>query len=183
MARYQLRTPDYLEDIITEMADQGLRTLKIWGALKTNTNGDFNTFRKAIRNAMEERTRTYKLCGLSNICTDHLKSTDWSPDSHVLDANPYDRIYHVFPLTSLDDFLTELTSKSILSIQEILNSKHEEEACTMLRAIFKLVLGKYLYIDRVCGKTELCVYSSSAPKNIWQKKNARGELIEELAQY
>jgi hypothetical protein len=181
MARYQLRTPDYLEDIITEMAQQGLKTLKIWTGLKNTDDKEFRTFRKAIRNAMEERIRTFRLCGLSNICTEHLRSTEWSHDSHVLDANPYDRIYHLFPSTNLEDFLSELTSKSILSVKKILIPEHEEEACALVSAIFKLVLGRHLYIDPVCGKTQLCWYSSSAEKNIWQKKNARGELIEELA--
>ena len=181
MARYQLRTPDYLEDIITEMAEQGWKTLKIWSVLKPMTEKDFSHFRRALRNAMATRIRTYKLCGLSNICTDHLKNTPWSPALHILDANPYDRIYHVFPLTNLNDFLAEITSKSILSIERLIDPDQEEEACTMLSAIFKLVLGKYLYVDPVCGKTEFCVYSSSAPTEIWQKKNVRGEVLEQIS--
>jgi hypothetical protein len=182
MARYQLRTTEYLEDIITEMAEQGWKTLKTWSVLGPTEEKDFRSFRTAVRDAMEERTRTFKLCGLSNICIDHLKSTPWSPDLHVLDANPYDRIYHLFPLKNLNDFLMELTVRSLASIENLIEPEQEEEAYTMLSAVFKLILGKYLYVDPVCGKTEFCVYSSSAPTEVWQKKNIRGEAIETILQ-
>jgi hypothetical protein len=102
-----------------------------------------------------------------------------APQSHVLDANPYDRIYHLFPVTDLDGFLTEVTSKTISAITNILKPDHEKEANSMLSAVLKLILSQYLYVDPVCGKTELCVYSSSAPTNIWKKTNVRGELLEE----
>ena len=182
MARYQIRTTEYLEDIITEMAEQGWKTLKTWSVLRPTDEKDFLRFRTAVRQGMEARTKTYKLCGLSNICIDHLKNTSWGPDLHVLDANPYDKIYHLFPAKGLNDFLTELTVKSFSSIESLIEPDHEEEAFRMLSAVFKLVLGKYLYVDTVCGKTEFCVYSSSAPKEIWQKKNIRGEALEQILQ-
>lgn len=179
MARYQIRTPDYLEDIITRMAEQSWLTLRTWGIMEDDgTTRDFSEFRAAIRDAIAERVRTYKLCGLSNICTDHLESTPWSSKTHVLDANPYDRVYHVFPKTDLESFLTEITSKSFGAITKLLNSNHENEARTMLSAIFKLILSDYLYVDPICGKAELCVYSSSAPVSIWKKQNVRGEPLE-----
>jgi hypothetical protein len=184
MARYQIRTPDYLEDIITRMAEQSWLTLRTWGILEDDgTNRDFTEFRSAIRDAIAERVRSYKLCGLSNVCIDHLKSTPWSPENHVLDANPYDRIYHLFPKTDLESFLTELTSKSLAAISKLVKPNHEGEASTMLSAIFKLVLSEYLYIDPACGKVELCVYSSSAPVSIWKKRNVRGEPLEFEEEY
>jgi hypothetical protein len=179
MARYQIRTPDYLEDIITSMAEQSWLTLRTWGILEDDgTTRDFTEFRAAIRDAFAARVRTYKLCGLSNVCTDHLKSTSWSPENHVLDANPYDRIYHLFPKTDLESFLAEVTSKSSEAIAKLLKPHHEDEATTMLSAIFKLILSEHLYVDSLCGKVELCVYSSSAPISIWKKKNVRGEFVE-----
>jgi hypothetical protein len=179
MARYQIRTPDYLEDIITKMTEQSWLSLRTWGILEEDgTTQDFAEFRAAIRDVIAARVRTYKLCGLSNVCTDHLKSTSWSPERHALDANPYDRIYHLFPKTDLESFLAELTSKSFEAIATLVKLHHEEEATTMLSAIFKLVLSEHLYVDPLCGKVELCVYSSSAPVSIWKKKNVRGEPVE-----
>lgn len=184
MARYQIRTPDYLEDIITRMAEQSWLTLRTWGVMEEDgTTRDFTDFRAAIRDAIAARVRTYKLCGLSNVCTDHLKSTPWSPENHVLDANPYDRVYHLFPKTDLESFLDELTSKSFQEIAKLIKPDHEDEATRMLSAIFKLVLSEYLYIDALCGKVELCVYSSSAPVSIWQKRNVRGEPLEFEEEY
>jgi hypothetical protein len=183
MARYQIRTPDYLEDIITRMVEQSWLTLRTWGIMEDGTTRDFSEFRAAIRDAITERVRTYKLCGLSNICTDHLESTPWSPEKHALDANPYDRVYHLFPKTDLESFLAEVTSKSFEAIAKLLKPNHEDEAITMLSAIFKLVLSEYLYIDPLCGKVELCVYSSSAPVSIWKKRNVRGEPLEFEQEY
>jgi hypothetical protein len=139
MARYQIRTEEYLEDIITKMAEQSWLTLRTWQILESDgTQQDFVDFRNAIRDALAERVRTYKLCGVSNVCSDHLKSTQWSPESHVLDANPYDRIYHVFPKTDLERFLAELTTKSLIPIAKLLKENHEEEARTMLSAVLNL---------------------------------------------
>lgn len=180
MARYQIRTPDYLEDIVTRMAEQSWLTLRTWQIMEEDGNTrDFSEFRRAIHNAFDGRVRTYKLCGLSNVCTDHLESTPWSPESHVLDANPYDRVYHLFPKTDLESFLNEVTSRSIATIAKFIRPEHEHEACTMLSAVYKLILSEYLYVDPICGKVELCVYSSSAPISIWQKRNVRGEPVEE----
>jgi hypothetical protein len=184
MARYQIRTPDYLEDIITRMAEQSWLTLRTWQIMEEDgTTRDLTEFRTAIRDAIAARVRTYKRCGVSNVCTDHLKSTPWSPESHVLDANPYDRVYHVFPKTDLESFLVEITSKSVAAIKKFLKPDHENEACTMLSAVFKLLLSEYLYTDPLCGKVELCVYSSSAPVSIWKKLNARGEPVELQEEY
>lgn len=184
MARYQIRTPDYLEDIITRMAEQSWLTLRTWGIMEEDgTTRDFSDFRAAIRDALAERVRTYELCGLSNVCTDHLKSTPWSPENHVLDANPYDRVYHLFPKADLESFLAEVTSKSFEAIAKLIKQNHEDEACTMLSAIFKLILSDYLYVDPLCGKVELCVYSSSAPVSIWKKRNVRGEPLEFEEEY
>jgi hypothetical protein len=181
MARYQIRTEEYLEDIITKMAEQSWLTLRTWQILESDgTQQDFVDFRNAIRDALAERVRTYKLCGVSNVCSDHLKITQWSPESHVLDANPYDRIYHVFPKTDLERFLAELTTKSLTPIAKLLKENHEDEARTMLSAVLKLILSDYLYLDPICGKTQLCSYSSLAPVSIWKKENARGELEEEF---
>ncbi len=108
MGRYQIRNTDSLEDINTEMAEQGWKTLKTWGALNSSSEEEFSNFRKSIRDAM---------------------------------------VNYDFD----DDFVLGLTSKSILSIEHILNQDHEAEACTMLGAIFRLVLAKYLYVDPACS--------------------------------
>jgi hypothetical protein len=182
MARYQIRTPEYLEDIITRMAKQSWLTLRTWRVLESDdTVSDFNKFRTAIRDAISARVRTYELCGLSNICTDHLQATSWSSESHILDANPYDRIYHVFPRTDLDGFLEEVTTKAIVPIAKLVKKSHEEEARAMLSAVLKLILSDYLYVDPICGKTEFCVYSSSEPTSIWLKTDVRGDPVEELS--
>jgi hypothetical protein len=181
MARYQIRTEEYLEDIITKMADHSWLSLRTWQILEFDgTSHDFINFRNSIRDAIAERVRTYKLCGVSDVCSDHVKSTQWSANSHLPDRTAYDRIYHVFPKTDMEDFLTEITAKSLPSIVRLLKADHEDEACTMLRAVFKLILSDYLFLDPICGQPQLCAYSTLAPVSIWQKKNDHGELEEEF---
>ena len=52
MARYQIRTEEYLEDIITKMAEQSWLTLRTWQILESDgTQQDFVDFRNAIRDA------------------------------------------------------------------------------------------------------------------------------------
>jgi hypothetical protein len=166
MSRYQIRTEEYLEDIITKMAEQSWLTLRTWQILGSDgTEQDFENFRNAIRNAIADRVRSYQLCGVSDVCSDHAKRTTWSTESHV---NPYDRIYHVFPKSDIESFLTELTTQSLPSIKKLLKADHEEEACTMLTAVFKLILSDYLYLDPTCGQAQLCAYSSMAPISIWK---------------
>jgi hypothetical protein len=178
MARYQIRTEEYLEDIITKMAEQSWLTLRTWQILESDgTPQDFKNFRNAIRDAVADRVRSYQLCGVSDVCSDHAKRTKWSTGSHV---NPYDHIYHLFPKSDMESFLTELTTKSLPSIKKLLKADHEEEACRMLSAVFKLILSDYVYLDPVCGQPQLCTYSTLAPVSIWQKKNERGELEEEF---
>jgi hypothetical protein len=178
MARYQIRTEEYLEDIVTKMAEQSWLTLRTWQILETDgTEQDFRNFRNAIRDAIANKVRSYQLCGVSDVCSDRAKRTKWSTDSHV---NPYDRIYHLFPKSDMESFLTELTTQSLPSITKLLKVDHQDEACTMLSAVFKLILSDYLYLDSTCGQPQLCTYSTLAPISIWQKKNERGELEEEF---
>jgi hypothetical protein len=174
MARYQIRTPENmeLEDVVEQMATCAWGVLKAWDAfLPDRASEDASKrFREAIRLTLDPCVKTYKLCGLSNICVDEVKSTPWSQESHVLDASPQDLVYHLYPGANPDGFLSRLSSGSFEAIESIIKPEFKEQTLSSLRVVFREVLGLYLYYNPVCGKTELCVLSVSVPTEPWERE-------------
>ncbi len=173
MARYQIRTPENkeLEDIIQTMATKSWEILKAWNAFQRETTQEnFEEYRRTLYLQMVPFVRAYKLCGLSNICVDELRSTPWAPETHVLDASPTDLVYHLFPGKGLEEFLEGLAVEALESVKCLIKPDFETETLSILRASYRTILGEYLYLNPVCGKTELCVYSSSAPVKPWDRE-------------
>lgn len=174
MARYQIRTPENmeLEDVVDQMASCAWGVLKAWDAFLPGkvTENAYKQFREAIREALDPCVKTYRLCGLSNICVDEVKSTPWSAESHVLDAAPQDLVYHLYPGANPDGFLTRLSSGSFETLEPITRPEFKEQALSSLRVVFREVLGLYLYFNPACGKTELCALSVSSPTEPWERE-------------
>ena len=173
MARYQIRTTEHqlLEDIVELMSDKSWQILKAWEVFQTDpTTQDFNRFRKSIYLKLIPAVKSYKLCGLSNICLDATEGTPWAPPSHAMDASPRDFIYNLFPGNGLEDFLDGLTEAALKSITNFINPEMLEEVHSILKTAFRTILGEYLYFNPLCGKTELCVYSMSAPQKTWGRE-------------
>jgi hypothetical protein len=175
MARYQIRTPveKDMEDVVNEMTEKAWEILKTWNPsdFTRASDVDFYAFCNRVRRFLSGRVKTYKLCGLSNVCLDEVTSTPWAEDEHVLEAEPRDHVYHVVPSRDLDEFLKELALNSLEPVRHLLHGPNSlEEALSTLSIVFRSVLGKYLYYNRICGKTELCIYSSSAPVNAWKAR-------------
>lgn len=172
MARYQIRTPieKVIDDVVNELAEKAWGFLKTWNSsdFAEASETDFRLFRDGVRRCMSDRVKTYKLCGLSNVCLDELTATPWAEEEHVLEADPRDHVYHLFPSRDLGEFLKELALDSIGAVGHLLGPNAAQEALSTLYIVFRSALGEYLYYNRVCGKTELCIYSSSAPVNPWK---------------
>jgi hypothetical protein len=175
MARYQIRTPveKVIEDVVNEMTEKAWEILKTWNPsdFTRASDVDFYLFRNRVRRCMSGRVKTYKLCGLSNVCLDEVTSTPWAEDEHVLEADARDHVYHVVASHDLEEFLKELALDSLEAVGHLLLGPNSvQEALSTLCIVFRSVLGEYLYYNRICGKTELCIYSSSAPVNAWEAR-------------
>ena len=171
MARYQIRTRDQksIEDVIDEMAAKAWEILKAWDVFLEIHQDSYQPFRYALRGAMAPYLRTYRLCGLSNICLDEVTAGPWASESHSLEACPWDLVYHLFPNSGLDEFLNDITDRAVNSILHLLKPETEERVFSSVRVVFRCILANYLFDNPVCGKTELCVYSSLAPTKIWSR--------------
>ena len=169
-ARYQIRTPadQVIDDVIGLMAARAKEVLEAWDVFDTKLSvQDYDRFRKEIRNILLPYVKSYKLCGVSSICLDQTRSTSLSPESHVLDANPQDMVYQLFPRKDLEDFLDELATRSCESLKPLLKPDTEQGVFSTLRLVFRCVLGDYLYFNPLCGHTELCTCSVAARSSPW----------------
>ena len=170
MARYQIRTPDNqnIEDMIDTLAETTWRILRAWDVFVAGTDSkDFKKFHRAISHQIDPQVRVYRLCGYSNICLDEAEKTEWAPAVDTLEASPRDLIYHLFPGKGLEHFLDRLVKEAMESLQGKIKPELIEEVRSILKTAFRAVLGQYVYSNSLCGKTDLCVYSSSSPQKVW----------------
>jgi len=170
MTRYQIRAPEneVIEDIIKTMAIKAWEILKAWNVFQAEPSPQhFERFHQSIYTRMAPFVKSYKLCGLSNICLDEFSSTPLAAKSHELDASPLDLVYHLFPAEGLEEFLKSLTEFAVESIGGLLKPEARHQTISILETAFRTILGEYLYSNPLCGKTELCVYSSSSPEKPW----------------
>src|SRR5262249_20752031 len=147
MARYQIRTPAdvVLGDVIDRLAGTSWRILDKWGFFAGPTTGtDYIRFKDFVLHTLVKHIRTYRLCGLSNICSENIRSTPWASSSHSMDANPWDKIYHLFPKT-LEGLLDELTEAAITALRPVLKIEAQSDTESTLRIVFQTILGEYLY--------------------------------------
>jgi hypothetical protein len=177
MARYQIRTPEnmVLEDVIVQMSKQVTEVLQAWKFFQVPSHEEWEHLATGvIREYFHLYVKSYRLCGISNICLDHLKTTPWSPESHVLDATPRDMIYQLLPRTELNGFLDELVTRFYHSVRMYLKPGNEEEILSTLSVVMQNVLASYLYYNPLCGLTELCTYSAvSRRAPAWMKRDGR----------
>ena len=173
MPRYQIRVQEHqvLEDITEMMATKTWGILIAWQVfLKEPQSIDFENFHKSIDLHMRPSIKSYKLCGYSNICLDETRSTPWAPPAQDLNVSPRDLIYHLFPGKGLEQFLDGLTCAAMESLLKLVKPELKEEVESLIKAAFRTILGEYLLFNPLCGKTELCVYSSSSPQRVWGRE-------------
>ena len=162
-----------MEDVIDTLAETTWRILKAWDVFVACTNSnDFESFHRAISDEMEPDLRTYRLCGYSNICLDEAQKTEWAPAVDTLQASPRDLVYHLFPGKGLEHFLDRLVNGAMDSLQEKIKPELMEEVRSILKTAFRAVLGQYIYSNSLCGKTDLCTYSSSSPQKVWGRSRS-----------
>jgi hypothetical protein len=170
MSRFQVRTPadQVIDDVINLMAARAKEVLEAWNVFSSNLSSDeYRLFQDAIRRSLIPHVKSYKLCGVSNICVDHTRTTSWSPESNTPDPSPQDTVYQFFPKKEMNDFLEDISVEAFKSIAGKLKPETEEGALSSLRIVFRCVLGDYLYFNPVCGHTELCVCSVAAQTSPW----------------
>lgn len=162
MTRYQIRTSDNsLEDVLGEMATAG------WEAMASHLiadphEKDRQNFRKSIVNTILPYLRAFRLCGKSNICLDEVRIAPLAENDKKVDVNPWDLVYHLFFRGNAQEFVEVLAFEAVESVKHLL-SKDSQPAFEAVCSSLSSTLGKYLYFNPVCGHTELCVFSGSAP--------------------
>lgn len=165
MSRYQIRTPEEkaLEDVLNEMADVAWQATGLQIGAGSVSERDREVFRRSIFQAVLPYVRTFRLCGLSNICMDELYSAPLSEHPEKVDVNPWDLVYHIFYRGDAEEFVDGVTFEAVESIKALLKQGGIRSIFTAVASALRSVLGKYLYFNPICGRTELCVFSGSAP--------------------
>jgi hypothetical protein len=165
MSRYQIRAPEEkaLEDILNEMVSAAWDAAGAYLDLTRVTAQNLETFRKTIHQAVMPYIRTYRLCGLSNICLDEVHVAPLSEHQEQVDVNPWDLVYHVFYRGDAEEFVDGIAFEAVESVKRLLKPGGTRSAFTVVSQALRSVLGKYLYYSPICGRTELCVFSGSAP--------------------
>lgn len=176
MPRYQIRIPEgmEIEDFINELSAKAWQMLNLApDKLKLPAQKDaiYREFRASVLDSFIPVVKAFRLCGLSNICSEKIESTELSLESHQLDASPTDRIYQFFIKDSLHEFLEALSHDALRPLQPYLAAESQESVSALVHLAFHEVLGEYLYDCPTCGKTELCVCSQSAPEPVWKDKH------------
>lgn len=175
MPRYQIRIPEgmEIEDFINELsakAWQMLSTAPENVTLPAQKDDIYREFRAKVMDTFVPVVKSFRLCGLSNICSEKIESTELSLESHVLEASPTDKIYQFFIKDSLKEFLDTLSHDSLGPLEPY-TAKSIKSAQELVRLAFHEVLGEYLYDCPTCGKTELCICSQSAPEPVWKDQH------------
>lgn len=175
MPRYQIRIPEgmEIEDLIDELAAKSWQMLALVPeeiALPPKKEGVFKEFRTKILETLKPVIKTFRLCGLSNICSEKLESTELSLESHTLDASPTDKIFQFMIKEDLHEFTRHLSNETLDSIQPLFKVEERSKLSTLVNVAFREVIGEYLYNCPTCGKTELCVCSQAAPEPVWKPK-------------
>jgi hypothetical protein len=155
-----------LDDVLDEMA------MKAWDMMKgelqdEQCQADYDSFRRAIREAMSPQLKAYQLCGLAHSCNDEVEGTDWSFETHALDAGPRDLIYQLELEGDLEAFVDALSEAALQPVRQMLKPGRERRVLSLLRIIFRFVIGDYLYYNPVCGKMSFCPASQSTPLPCW----------------
>jgi hypothetical protein len=165
MSRYQIRTPEdkSLEDVLKEMVAGSWEAAKVYFKEGAVSGRDPENFRKSIFSAVMPYVRTFRLCGLSNICLDEVQSAPLAEQAFDVNANPWDLVYHIFFKGDAEEFVDMIAFEALESIKRLVKPDDERLAFAAVEAALIRVLGKYLYYSPVCGQTELCVFSNSAP--------------------
>ena len=165
MSGYQIRTPEekVLEDVLAEMAAAAWSAAGQHFRAGAVSDRDREVFRRSVFQAVLPYVRTFRLCGLSNICLDEVYSAPLSDHPDKVDANPWDLVYHIFYRGDAEEFVDGISFEAVECIKGLLRPGSIRAAFTAVAAALRSVLGKYLYFSPVCGRTELCVFSGSAP--------------------
>lgn len=153
--------------MLHEMAESTWRILNAWAVFEVQPNEkDFQRFARSIDHYFEHYVKAYRLCGYSNICLDEAHKTEWAPAADSLEPSPRDFVYHLFPGKGLEFFLDGLVKAAADSVKDQIKPLLFEDVHSMMKTAFRAVLGQYVYSNPLCGKTELCVYSSSSPQKV-----------------
>lgn len=162
MSRYQIRTSENtLEDVLNEMASAG------WEAIQSHltdapTTGNLQEFKKTVSKTVMPYIHAFRLCGKSNICLDEVRLAPLSTEPQDVDVHPWDLVYHIFFRGNAEEFVEVVAFEAVESMKnQIRANAHTAfiDVCGAMRE----VLGKYLFYSSVCGRTELCIFSSSSP--------------------
>lgn len=173
MGRYQVRIPEALDfdAMLGRMAGHCIEILKAWDLFDPSkiSAASYGELDRCIRETIVPYVKTYKLCGVSNICSDHLQTTNWVNDDQV-NPSPTDMIHQLFIPGGLEEFIQKMAEASLNHLTPSLRANTREQTLSILCSVFRCVLGEYVFYNPICGKTELCTCSVLAPRSPWWRR-------------
>jgi hypothetical protein len=165
MVRYQVRVAKYqsLEDVIEDVAS------KVWFMLRHRFDSElplkvYRKFAGKIREVFAHNVKAFSRCGQSDVCSDASYKLPWVHQDPDLDGSIY-----ILEPSSLDQFVEELVTRSIVPLEGYIPSASIDEAQSTLRLGFLSVLGEFLCRNHYCGTAQICRYSS--PVNPWMSQH------------
>jgi len=167
MFRYQIRTPEnkVLSDVLREIAESGWTAIADLFEAREISKEDYTEFEQELIGYMTPNVRAFRLCGMSNICTDLVQSAPLAGErgkETVPDVNPWDLIYHLILRVDVNEFVDGLTTTTLEASRELLKQGARTRAFMALSEAYRAVLKDYVFFNPICGNSELCSFSSSA---------------------
>lgn len=155
------------------MAGKSWEILLAWKVFEAEPDATlFEKFSSDLTTHIIPFVRSYKLCGLSNICLDSTGQGPWAGPAQELQPAPMDLVYHLFPGKDLEEFLSQLAEAGTQAVGSLVKKDRKHLVNSLLRTTFRTILGEYLYTNPLCGKTELCAHSSMSPQKVIGKKRS-----------
>jgi hypothetical protein len=164
MQRYQIRTPQgwTVEDIVEELSGKG------WDAVRRYLDfsdsraplKDYRRFQNALYHLFLPRLRAFRLCGVDEVCSDHVVAAPLCKEPHRFDISPLDFIYHFYIPGDLEQFVKELATNAAEAIESLIKSGRHEAITLTLQALFKEILADYVYSNPACGVASICSRST-----------------------
>jgi hypothetical protein len=171
MFRYQIRTPEkkVLSDVLREIAEGGWTAIADLFEAREISKDDYSEFEQQLIGFTTPNIRAFRLCGLSNVCTDLVKSAPLAGESgkqSIPDVNPWDLIYHLILRVEVNEFIDGLTATTLDASRHLLRQGTRTRAFMALSEAYRKALRNYVYFNPICGNSELCSLSGRAPVEV-----------------
>jgi len=163
---YQLRIPGNwtLGAVVKTLAGRLAREVAGGG----NSEALAVAFETVLRQRLKATVLTTDVCGAQVMCDEGTSPSAWnySPDPSLSRVDP-NHPEHVkrFRL-EWDGSLEQWLSTLVLSLHSVLPQRLSGADVALMEGVVKEILGPYLYVNELCGGTDLCQYATPVA-DVW----------------